>query len=183
MPPLVSLFISCTLDGYIARADGAIDWLTHIDDNDTDYGYQEFYDTIDGLLMGSTTFNLIRSLGSWPYDGKPTFVFTRRELPADNRDVHFLAGDPKRLVESGELSALRRLWLVGGSSLIATCIKNDIIDEYIITILPVLLGHGLRLFPSPVGEQWLAMTSCRTYDRGILQVRYLREKKETGFSS
>jgi dihydrofolate reductase len=67
---------------------------------------------------------------------------------------------------------------VGGSALIASCIKKRLIDEYILTVLPVILGHGLRLFPSPVAEEWLSMVDCRTYDRGILQLHYRRFTSE-----
>ncbi|MBN1577185.1 MAG: dihydrofolate reductase [Chitinispirillaceae bacterium] len=180
MAPSVSLYISNTLDGFIARADGAIDWLTRIDEIDTDYGYAAYYDSIDGLIMGSTTFELIRSLGPWPYPGKPSFVFTRRDLQAESGNIYFVTGDPQQIVGSKELSRLKRLWLVGGSALIASCLKKNLVDEYILTVLPVLLGHGLRLFPSPVAEQWLSLVSCRTYDRGVLQLHYRKIKSEEG---
>jgi dihydrofolate reductase len=179
MPPKVSLYISSTLDGFIARADGAIDWLIDFDDSDTDYGYADYYDSVDGLLMGSATFEMIRSLGPWPYNGKPAFVFTRRELAAEERDIYFYSGDPRQVIGSREFSGLGKLWLVGGSSMIAACIRKDLIDEYIITQLPVVLGHGLRLFPSPAPELWLHMTDCSSYDRGVLQVRYERSIQET----
>ncbi|MBN1309011.1 MAG: dihydrofolate reductase [Chitinispirillaceae bacterium] len=172
MAPSISLYISSTLDGFIARADGAIDWLTRIDENDTDYGYAAYYDSIDGLIMGSTTFELIRSLGPWPYPSKPTFVFTRRSLRVEGGNIHFVTGDPQQVVGSQQFLRFKRLWLVGGSALIASCLKRKLIDEYILTVLPVLLGHGLRLFPSPIAEQWLSLASCRTYERGVLQLHY-----------
>ena len=174
MAPSVSLYISSTLDGYIARADGSIDWLTSIDDNDTDYGYANYYKTIDGLLMGSTTFEMICSLGPWPYADKPTFVFTRRNLQAEMQNVYFIVGDPQQVLSSADFSQFRRLWLVGGSTLIASCLKKGLIDEYVLTILPVILGHGLRLFSSPVPEQWLTMDSCQHYERGVLQIHYVK---------
>jgi dihydrofolate reductase len=176
MPPSVSLYISTTLDGYIARSDGAIDWLTRIDENDTDYGYEKFFASIDGLIMGSATFDFIRTLGPWPYGDKPSFIFTRRALNNDEQNISFVAGDPAQFLESEAVAPLSRLWLVGGSSLIAPFVRKDLIDEYIITVLPVVLGHGLRLFPSPAPEQWLEMTSCTTFNRGILQVQYCRNK-------
>lgn len=174
MPPSVCVYISTTLDGYIARADGAIDWLTNIDENDTDYGYSKFYDTVDGLLMGSNTYELIRSLGPWPYSVKPSFVFTRRSLRSDGENIRFVAGDPAQVVRAPEMASFKRLWLVGGSSLIGGFVAKGVIDEYYLTILPVVLGHGLRLFPSPAPEHWLSMKSCRTYEGGVLQVLYRR---------
>jgi dihydrofolate reductase len=174
MAPSVCLYISSTLDGYIARADGAIDWLTRIDDNDTDYGYAELYDSVDGIIMGSTTFEMIQALGPWPYTEKPTFIFTNRSLKATSANVYAVSGDPAQVVGSKAFSRFRKLWLVGGSALIGTFVKRQLIDEFIITILPVVLGQGLRLFPSPVQEQWLSMVSCTPYDRGVLQVRYMK---------
>jgi len=172
MIPVVSLYIASTLDGYIARANGAIDWLTSIDDNDTDYGYSDFYKSIDALLMGSATFEMIQSFGAWPYGDKPTFVFTRRSLTTDLDNVFFVSGDPFQVISSQQFSSFQRVWLVGGSALIGSCLKKGIVNEYILTILPVILGHGLCLFPSPAPEQWLKLVSCLQYERGVLQLHY-----------
>lgn len=178
MAPQISLYISVALDGYIARADGAIDWLTRIDDIDTDYGYDSYYSTVDALFMGSATFELIQSFGSWPYADKPVFVFTRRSLSCGERNVFFVAGNPEQLLRSQGCSRFGKVWLVGGSTLIASCLKRGIIDEYILTVLPVVLGHGLRLFSSPVPEQWLSLASCRQYERGVLQLHYVKSLQE-----
>jgi len=172
MAPSISLYIAHTLDGYIARADGAIDWLTQIDENDNDYGYAQFYESIDALIMGSTTFEMIQSLGPWPYVDKPTFVFTRRTIRTSVENVYFVSGDPQPVLSVPQFSCFNRIWLVGGSTLIASCVKKNLIDEYILTMLPVVLGHGLRLFPSPVSEQWLSLISCRQYDWGVIQLQY-----------
>ena len=174
MAPSVSLYISSTLDGFIARSDGAIDWLTRIDENDTDYGYSGFYETVDGLIMGSNTFEMIHALGPWPYPDKPTFIFTNRSLKANSGNIFSVSGDPESIVRSEEFTSFRKLWLVGGSALIASCLQKGLIDEYIITMLPVVLGQGLRLFPSPAPEQWLSLSSFVQYDRGVLQMKYSR---------
>ena len=174
MAPSISLYVSSTLDGFIARADGAIDWLTRIDDNDTDYGYAELNESVDGILMGSTTFEMIQALGPWPYTEKPTFIFTNRTLRASTGNIYSVSGDPLQVIGSKAFSQFGKLWLVGGSALIGSFLKRNLIDDYIITILPVVLGQGLRLFTSPVPEQWLTMVSCTQYDRGVLQVRYAR---------
>lgn len=176
MEPVLSLYISTTLDGYIARADGAIDWLTHIDENNTDYGYAAFYDTVDAVIMGSTTYELISSFGPWPYEDKPTFVFTRRTLQAKSGNITFVSGDPAQVLALPAMAHFKKVWLVGGSSLIASCQKKNLIDEYILTILPVLLGHGLKLFSSPISEQWLLMVSCQQYKGGVLQLQYKRKQ-------
>lgn len=174
MAPVVTLYIATTLDGFIARADGGIDWLTQVDDQDNDYGYEAFYNTVDGLLMGSATYDMINSFGEWPYPNKHTFVFTRRAMQSDRRDVHFIAGDPQQVVRSPQFERFKHLWLVGGSTLIADCVQKNLIDQYILTMVPLLLGHGLRLFPSPMPEQWLSLVSSEQFDRGILQLRLAR---------
>jgi len=174
MAPSIILYIATTLDGYIARADGAIDWLTRIDENNTDYGYAEFYNSVDAIIMGSTTYDFVTSIGPWPYEDKPTFVFTRRTIESENRGVFFVSGDIGQLVESAGFAQFKRVWLVGGSALIASFQKKNLIDEYILTTLPVILGHGLRLFASPIPEQWLTMSGCQSFDGGVLQVQYQR---------
>jgi dihydrofolate reductase len=175
VPPQLSLYIAATLDGFIARADGAIDWLARIDENNTDYGYAAFYDSVDALIMGSTTYDFVASLGPWPYDDKPVFVFTRRTLTPASSNVFFVSGDPLQVIHSVAFTQFKKVWLVGGSALIASCQKKNCIDEYILTILPVLLGHGLRLFASPIAEQWLSAISCQQFEGGVLQVQYRRK--------
>lgn len=176
MAPSLILYIATTIDGCIARADGAIDWLTSIDEHNTDYGYADFYNSVDAVIMGSTTYEFVSSLGPWPYEDKPTFVFTRRTLQTECKNVYFVSGDPKQLVESNEFTKFNRVWLVGGSALIASFQKKNLIDEYILTILPVVLGHGLKLFASPISEQWLTMVGCQSFDGGVLQVQYQRRQ-------
>jgi dihydrofolate reductase len=127
MAPSLSLYIATTLDGFIARADGAIDWLTRIDENNNDYGYATFYDSVDSVIMGSTTFDLIQSFGSWPYSDKPSFVFTRRSLKTEIKNITFVSGDPKQLLLSLEFEKFKKVWLVGGSMLIASCLKKTLL--------------------------------------------------------
>lgn len=174
MVPLIHLYIATTLDGYIARADGAIDWLTSIDENNTDYGYASFYDSVDAIMMGSTTYELIRSFGPWPYEDKPAFVFTRRSLQSTLPNIYFVSGDPQQVISSTAFSQFKRVWLVGGSALVASFQKKNLIDEYLLTVLPVVLGHGLRLFSSPIAEQWLALKACNQFAGGVLQLQYIR---------
>jgi dihydrofolate reductase len=182
MAPSLSLYIAATLDGFIARTDGSIDWLADIDENNTDYGYTPFYSSVDGVIMGSTTFELIQSFGPWPYSDKPTFVFTRRSLQTEIKNVFFVSGDPRQLLLSSEFEKFRKIWLVGGSALIASCLKKDMIDDFVLTILPLILGHGLRLFSSPISEQWLTMVACQQYEGGVLQIHYRKKSENAGAS-
>lgn len=172
MAPRLSLYIATTLDGFIARTDGAIDWLTSADENNTDYGYDSFYSSIDGVIMGSTSYELIRSFGDWPYADKTSFVFTRRLFEPAGDNIHFVSGDPAAFLQSPDIAAFKNLWLVGGSVLISAFHKKNLIDEYILTVLPVVLGHGLRLFTPPIPEHWLTMVSCQQYEGGVLQLHY-----------
>jgi len=170
--PHVTLYIATSLDGYIARTDGGIDWLNVVDRPETDYGYQAFYETIDALLLGRKTYELALSFGDWPYPGKPSYVFTRGAEASQRKDVIFTSEPPRALLRALEARGLRRLWLVGGGELVAAFQRERLIDEYIISVIPVLLGSGIPLFPPPGPEMSLAVARCERYPSGLIQLHY-----------
>ena len=142
------LFIAMSLDGYIADSKGSVSWLDPYNTEETLRLYQDFYDSIDTLIMGRKTYDQVvneLNAGSWPYPGKVCYVVTRDEnLISENAQV--LAG-----VDSAVLQKLKEeegadIWLVGGGELIRSFIRENLIDEYIITLIPVLLGKGIPLF-------------------------------------
>jgi dihydrofolate reductase len=170
--PHVTLYIATSLDGYIARADGGIDWLDAVQRPDTDYGYHAFYDTIEAVLLGRKTYELAESFGEWPYPGKPSYVFTRQRLTSTRNDVFFTAAEPAALVRELNDRGLKRLWLVGGGELVAAFQRERLIDEYIVSIIPVSLGNGIPLFPPPGQELPLELTGCERFPSGLVQLRY-----------
>lgn len=166
------MYIATSLDGYIATPDGGVEWLSKFESGDEDYGYAEFFDGIDALVMGSKSYEQVLTFGAWPYAGKTSFVFTKRDLSSERVDVHFLSGKPADELRSIAAQGFEAVWLMGGAALIASFRQAGLIDEYIISTIPVLLGSGIPLFePSGVKEQ-VALVSVNEYPSGLVQTRY-----------
>ena len=171
----IILYIAASLDGFIARKDGGIDWLSIADSSDTDYGYSEFYRSVDALVMGSRTYEQIVDMGGWPYTGKPSYILTHRNLQSGRDDVFITSSQPDKVVGEMEAHDFKRIWLVGGAELTASFRKLGLVNEYIISIIPVILGDGIPLFlPGCSEEELLLVDSCE-YPSGLVQVKYRRK--------
>ena len=173
----VILFIASSLDGYIARANGGIDWLF----SDQNYGYTEFFAGIETVLMGRLTYEQALTFGEYPYKDTQGFVFSRTRGGKRDEYVTFIGSEPGPFIQemrngTGNLPAGQAgaIWLVGGSKIIQSCMTHDVIDEYVISIHPVLLGEGIPLFCSPFPQTGLALQNCRTFDTGLVQITYSR---------
>ncbi len=168
----VVLYIATSLDGYIARSNGSVDWLP-MGEADEDFGYADFYESVDVLAMGRTTYEQVLSFGEWAYPGKPSYVFTRQALTSDRPDVFFTSILPDQFVRERALQGWHRIWLVGGAALIADFMKLDLVDQYILSIMPVILGNGIPLFSSPNPETALQLTDVQQYRSiGVMQLTY-----------
>ena len=170
----IKLYIATSLDGYIAREDGSIDWLTDYENNpETDYGYSEFYSSIGTVLMGRKTYEQVLGFGNWPYKEKKTYVFTRqKELLERENDVEFFSGNIRNFVQQLKESNEKDIWLVGGSQLIKAFIEDDLVQYLIIFIVPIILGNGIPLFDH-IGKQIKLKTSgIEKYENGLLRVEY-----------
>ena len=172
------LYIAASVDGYIAGPNGEIDWLSLVDREGEDYGYDAFYASVDAIVSGSKTYELAASFGQWPYPGKPTFVFTRRPLKSDRDDVFFLSEEVDSAMEKIKAQGFQRVWLLGGGELVRSFLQHGLIDEYIISTIPVVLGAGIQLFPPPVPEQRLELISSRQYESGLVQVHYRNRQSQ-----
>lgn len=166
----IILYIATSLDGFIAKEDGNIDWLTKYENSGEDYGFKELYDTIGTVLVGGTTYKQIEDA----YKGKEVYVFseTKSKQKADN--VHFVSGDVKEIVHDLKLGNNKNIWLVGGAALVNQFLNADLIDEYIITIIPILLGKGISLFQGKNPESNLTVFNVKQYDSGLVQLRYVK---------
>jgi dihydrofolate reductase len=167
------LFIAASLDGYIARPDGGIDWLF----TDQDYGYQAFYDSVDTILMGRRTYDQVLSFGDYPYAGKHAYVFSTRPLSWANADVEAVSEDAASFISRLKHADGGPIWLVGGAALIKTCLERDMIDEFMVSFHPLILGGGIPLFPNTESSRRLSLLSVQTFESGLVQVRYERQRK------
>jgi len=142
----VVLYIAMSLDGYIAREDGRIDWLPQAENKD--FGFGEFYNTIDTVIIGRTTYEqIINELSPkvWAYEGKKCYVATTSNYEND-QNVEFISNEIFEKVKKMKLEKGKDIWLVGGGKLIDQFIKQNLVDKYVITIIPTILGDGIPLF-------------------------------------
>jgi dihydrofolate reductase len=172
----VSVFIATSLDGFIAREDGGIDWLPSDESFDgEDHGYQEFIDSVDALVMGRNTYELVQSFGiDWPYGEKPVFVLTTRplEIPENIADsVSVLSGSPAEIVQRLEEQGYQHLYVDGGAT-IQGFLREGLIQTLIITRIPVLLGGGIPLFGAIPHDIRLRHIETRQFDNGLVQSKY-----------
>lgn len=171
----IILYIATSLDGFIARKNGDIDWLKPYENSGEDYGYKEFYDSVGTVIMGNTTYKQALSFGE-SYKGKNCFVFSKNMNK--NSNVTFVDGNVKEFVEKLNLKDNKSIWLVGGASIIDEFLKHDLIDEFIISIIPILLGDGISLFKDGNAERRLKLLNVKSFDSGLVQIHYERKRQK-----
>jgi dihydrofolate reductase len=177
----IKLYIACSLDGFIAREDGSIDWLNEYENNaKTDYGYSEFYVSIGTVLMGRKTYEQVLGFGEWPYKEKKVYVFTRQKEPLKReKNVEFISGDIGEFVCQLKEKAEQDLWIVGGSQLIKVFLKENLIQDFVIFIVPIILGSGIPLFDHIGKEIRLTTGNLEKYENGLVRIDYkIEDDKE-----
>jgi dihydrofolate reductase len=170
--PRCSAFIATSLDGYIARPDGTFDFLSVVERDGEDYGFADFFASIDALVIGRHTYETALAFPDWPYDGKRCFVLTHREAPSVHGE-QFFAGEPEALLEQLALAGAQRLYVDGGA-VIREFLAANLIDDLTLSVVPMLLGRGIRLFGDEVPEQRLKLETCQAYESGLVQLCYTR---------
>lgn len=165
-----AVFIAVSLDGFIARPDGSLDWLDPF--HGEDHGYGGFFAGVDALVIGRGTYDTVVGFPEWPYGGKRVIVFTRRA--ADPRHGEELwSGAPRELADRLEREGIRRVYLDGGA-LIRSFLQEGLVDELTIDVVPVILGSGRPLFASGLPEIPLQFVEAKSYPSGLVQLRYRR---------
>jgi len=172
--PRIKLYIACSLDGFIARKNGSIDWLTKYENNpETDYGYSEFYASIGTVLMGRKTYEQVLGFGDWPYGEKKTYVFTRQKEPLRReKNIEFVSGNVGEFVRRLKGNTEEDLWLVGGSQLIKVFLEEDLVQDLIVFVVPIILGSGIPLFDRIGEEIRLRTGKVERYENGLVRVEY-----------
>src|SRR5262245_61017949 len=177
----VTIHMAASLDGFIARKDGRVDWLETSDEfaggESLDPGFvEEFLKTIDCYVMGSRTYETAlrfeaQGLG-WSYGDKPTFVLTRRELPRFRETVEFHSGDLAQFVNGRLRRSFRSIWFVGGGVVAGECLRLGLADEICYSILPVLIGDGISFFDKLDRDIALHLAEVKAYKNGSVELRY-----------
>ncbi|SHK00844.1 Dihydrofolate reductase [Hathewaya proteolytica DSM 3090] len=169
----VILYIACSVDGFIADECGKINWLGG-DSNlyDGDYGHKEFLDTIDTVVMGYKTYEQVINEISpevWPYENQITYVFTHRKK-LSHKGVNFIEEDLNTFIEDEKMKKGKNIWICGGASFANSLIKDNLIDEYHIVTMPIILGKGMRLFYDDNPKKRLRLKNCREINGTIESV-------------
>lgn len=177
----VTVHMAASLDGFIARKDGRVDWLETSDEfaggDAVDPGFVEaFLKTIDCYVMGSRTYETAMSFEAkglgWSYGDKPTFVLTSRELPRTRDTVEFYSGDLAQFVNGRLRPTFRSIWFVGGSVVSAECLRLGLADDLCYSILPILIGDGIPFFAKLDRDIALHLAEVKAYKSGMVELRY-----------
>jgi len=177
----VTIHMAASLDGFIARKDGRVDWLETSDEfaggatMDAEF-IEAFLKTIDCYVMGSRTYETAlrfegQGLG-WPYGDKPTFVLTTRDLPRNRDTVELHSGDLAQFVNGRLRPAFRSIWFVGGGMVSAECLRLGLADEVRYSILPILIGDGIPFFEKVENDIALHLAEVNAYKNGMVALRY-----------
>jgi len=165
----IVLFIATSLDGFIAGKDGDTDWLF----TDGDFGYNDFYQSIDTTLMGYNTYYYIRHFPEFPYPDKKNYVFTRKHRNEDDNPVEFIMGDVVEFTHKLKKAGGKNIWLVGGSQINSIMLNAGLIDQMIISVHPVALGQGIKLFrDESLKKLRFNLVNHQVFPRGLVQLTY-----------
>lgn len=173
---IVTLHVVSSLDGFIARKDNDVSWMDNTGVYEAGVSISEeevaaFVKFIDCYVLGSRTYEHALELG-WPYGDTPTVVVTSRELPSARKSVEFYSGDLKTLVYEKLAPRFQNIWLVGGAILCQRFLSLGLVDEIKLTIAPVILGQGLRLFSDSGAEQKWHLKNVVAYKNGFVELSY-----------
>ncbi|MEM7656514.1 MAG: dihydrofolate reductase family protein [Bacteroidota bacterium] len=169
------LYLAASLDGFIARKDGSLDWLTELPNPDgLDYGYQTFYEGIDTVLMGRGTYQEILSFGvDWPYADCQSWILSRQQdLDLPTPHTHQLTHLTPESLGSLRQNSQKGIWVVGGGQVISQLLQLDAIDQLILSYAPILLGDGIPLVARPGKETPLRLIDTQQYPNGLMTLRY-----------
>lgn len=177
----VTIHMVASLDGFIARRDGSVDWLETSDkfedgDTLTPEFVEGFLKTIDCYVMGSRTYETALEFEAkgfgWSYGDKPTFILTSRELSKTRDNVEFYSGDLARLVNERLKPAFPNIWFVGGGAVSGECLRLGLADEVRYSIMPILIGGGISFFEGLDKDVSLHLVEVKTYDSGMVALRH-----------
>ncbi len=166
----IILFITTSLDGYIARKNGGVDWCF----TDQDYGYTEFIETVDTVIMGRKTYEQVLTFEDYPYKGMEGYVFSNSLSGQKDDHVTFVSGDVKEFISELQRKEGKNIWLIGGSEVNGEFLRNDLIDEYWVYIHPIILGSGIPLFKESIEPLTLKLRDTHTFDTGLVRLVYCR---------
>ncbi len=167
-----------SLDGYIATKDDGLDWLSIVEQEGQDYGYQALQDSVDTYLVGRRTYDTVMKLtgGSFPQAQQLRCFVLTRQARAPEQGVTFYSGDIEALIDQLQQEEGKHIYCDGGGQIVKLLMEKNLIDEYIISVIPTLLGDGIPLFIGGTESIRLKTLSSKQYDSGLIQLHYERVK-------
>lgn len=166
------LYIAMSLDGYIADQHEDLGFLSMVEQPGEDYGYAAFTQTVDAIILGRKTYEKVLSMGfEYPHTDKAVYIITRTERPPVG-NFQFYNGSLEALVTSLKSKPGKNIYCDGGAEIVNELARLQLIDTYIISIIPVLLGGGIRLFKADRPEQKLQLISSKAFEKGLIQLHY-----------
>ncbi len=166
-----SVFIATSLDGFVARTDGRIDWLSLVERPGEDYGYGVFFESVDAVVVGRKTYETALGFPTWPYDRKRCVVVTHETDRRPRYGEEFSAAAPQELVARLTAAGVQRIY-VDGPTVIQSFLAAGVVTDMTISIVPVLLGEGVPLFGSKRADVRFEPLGSRTFESGLVQLEY-----------
>jgi dihydrofolate reductase len=166
------LYIACSVDGFIAKPNDDLSFLNRMQKEGEDYGYANFVSKVDTVIVGRKTYEwVLTQIPEYPHSDKETFVITRTEKPS-KENLHFYTGDITELVTELKQKEGKDIYCDGGAEIVNLLLKNSLFDELIISVVPVLLGEGTKLFADGRPEVNLELVTSKSYSTGMVQNHY-----------
>lgn len=167
-------YIAISLDGKIARKDGDVNWLNELPNPDNlDYGYKDFYDSIDTIIMGNDTYKVSLQLSeTFPTSDKMNYVITRNKELIKDENVTFISKDIESFVTSLKQEERKNIWLMGGGMINSLMLNAHLIDELRVYVIPIILGPGIPLFSDAAITNKLKLASSQQFSSGVVELIY-----------
>ena len=170
----VIIYIASSLDGYIAKPNDDLSFLSIVQKEGEDYGYADFVKSVDTVILGRKTYDWVMSqVPAFPHADKNTFIITRTARPAIGKII-FYTGKLKDLISGLKAENGKNIFIDGGAEIVNELLKENLIDEFIISVIPILVGNGTKLFKDGRPEQKLQLVSVKSFDKGLTQLHYKR---------
>lgn len=172
MEKKVILYIATSLDGYIAGENDNLDFLKVVEKEGEDYGYSEFIKSVDTVIIGRKTYDwIMHHVPEFIHADKETYVITRSKKQPTGK-IRYFGGNLNDLVKKLKTEKGKNIFCDGGAEIVNELLKHNLIDEFIISVIPVLLGSGTRLYNDNRPEQKLQLVSVKSYETGLVQMHY-----------
>jgi len=171
------LYIACSLDGYIAKPNDDLSFLKRVQSKNEDYGYGDFISNVDTVIVGRKTYEWVINQGySFPHTNKECYIMTRTPRAKEGNLV-FYTGDIKELVLGLKKKPGKNIFCDGGSEVVHQLLEKKLLDELIVSVVPTLVGNGIRLFKDGRPEQEFELLSATSFGSGLVQLKYKAAEK------